>query len=156
MTDNSHAISFPRCLRIRVLSSRFTKALPFCLPKKEAERRKTHLWVPHLAMRRASSSISPICGRERSERARLSAPHRGIPKALTPSARPEPAFPGITGSKREDPLRRQCSEHLAVRSRAGRADAQAAQARSVSLRTREPPPLRLLEYPRERVLRRAG
>ncbi len=36
------------------------------------------------------------------------------------------ALPGITGSKREDPLRHQCSEHLAVRSRAGRDDAQAA------------------------------
>jgi hypothetical protein len=31
------------------------------------------------------------------------------------------ALPGITGCKREDPLRHQCSEHLAVRSRAGRA-----------------------------------
>ena len=39
------------------------------------------------------------------------------------------ALPGITGSKREDPLRHQCSEHLAVRSRAGRDDAQAARKR---------------------------
>jgi hypothetical protein len=36
------------------------------------------------------------------------------------------ALPGITGCKREDPLRHQCSEHLAVRSRAGRADTQTA------------------------------
>ena len=36
------------------------------------------------------------------------------------------ALPGITGCKREDPPRRQCSEHLAVRSRAGRDVAQAA------------------------------
>jgi hypothetical protein len=35
-------------------------------------------------------------------------------------------LPGIAGCKREDPLRHQCSEHLAVRSRAGRADAQTA------------------------------
>src|SRR5271155_6227310 len=36
------------------------------------------------------------------------------------------ALPGTTGCKREDPLRHQCSEHLAVRSRAGRDDAQTA------------------------------
>jgi hypothetical protein len=36
------------------------------------------------------------------------------------------ALPGIAGCKREDPLRRQCSRHPAVRSRAGRDDAQTA------------------------------
>src|SRR5579862_8054087 len=36
------------------------------------------------------------------------------------------ALPGITGCKREDPLRHQCSRHPAVRSRAGRDDAQTA------------------------------
>jgi hypothetical protein len=52
------------------------------------------------------------------------------------------ALPGITGCKREDPPRRQCSEHLAVRSRAGRDVAQ-----------NRPLPLRLKEYPREGVRR---
>ena len=37
-----------------------------------------------------------------------------------PRTRLRAALPGITGSKREDPLRHQCSQHLAVRSRAGR------------------------------------
>ena len=36
------------------------------------------------------------------------------------------ALPGIAGCKRGSPLRRQCSRHPAVRSRAGRVDAQAA------------------------------
>jgi len=36
------------------------------------------------------------------------------------------ALPGIAGCKRGSPLRRQCSRHPAVRSRAGRVDAQTA------------------------------
>ena len=62
----------------------------------------------------------PPCGRTEaartswSGRARLSAPHRGIRGFLgLGSARA--ALPGTTGCKREDPLRHQCSEHLAVR-----------------------------------------
>jgi len=35
---------------------------------------------------------------------------------LWPSAQLRAALPGITGCKREDPPRRQCSEHLADRS----------------------------------------
>src|ERR1700733_13771708 len=53
------------------------------------------------------------------------------------------ALPGITGCKREDPLRHQCSEHLAVRTRAGRDDAQAAREHGVSpqpTRTAPAPP----------------
>jgi len=50
---------------------------------------------------------------------------------------PGPALPGITGSKREDPLRHQCSEHLADRQWAGRAGFQAA-ASGVQIRLREP------------------
>ena len=42
------------------------------------------------------------------------------------STRLRAALPGITGSKREDPLRHQCSQHLAVRSRAGRSMPKAA------------------------------
>jgi len=50
------------------------------------------------------------------KRARLSAPHRGAHRSFDPSAQPRAALPGITGCKREDPPRRQCSEHLADQS----------------------------------------
>src|SRR5580700_5165781 len=49
-----------------------------------------------------------------SGRARLSAPHRGTPRFL-PLGSAWAALTGTTGCKREDPLRHQCSEHLAVR-----------------------------------------
>src|SRR3984885_12427672 len=53
------------------------------------------------------------------------------------------ALPGITGCKREDPLRHQCSEHLTVRTRAGRDDARAACKREVTnFRPQAPLPLR--------------
>jgi hypothetical protein len=71
--------------------------------------------------------------------ARLSAPHRGhIAEGLT-STRFRAALPGITGCKREDPLRHQCSQHLAVRSRAGRSMPRTAR---IEVRTplREPHP----------------
>ncbi len=61
---------------------------------------------------------------------------------VLPSARPGPALPGTTGCKRENPLRHQCSEHLAVRTRAGRADAQAAHGPGYEARPREPLSLR--------------
>jgi len=72
-------------------------------------------------------------------------------EALKTSARLQAALPGTTGCKREDPLRHQCSEHLAVRTRAGRDVAQAARRRSVWPRPREPLPLRLKEYPRDKA-----
>src|SRR4029077_13354577 len=49
-----------------------------------------------------------------SGRARLSAPHRGI-RGFLGLGSAQAALPGTTGCKREDPLRYQCSEHLAVR-----------------------------------------
>ncbi len=55
---------------------------------------------------------------------------------------PWAALPGIAGCKREDPPRRQCSEHLAVRSRAGRDVAQNRPMRNANP-LREPLPLRL-------------
>ena len=73
-------------------------------------------WAASKPMRRAPCSpSSPACGGgSRRGRARLSAPHRGIRRGFTlGSARA--ALPGTTGCKREDPLRHQCSEHLAVR-----------------------------------------
>ena len=47
-------------------------------------------------------------------------------EALTPRLGSSQRFLEFTGCEREDPLRHQCSEHLAVRHWAGRADAQAA------------------------------
>jgi hypothetical protein len=70
-------------------------------------------------MRRASFLLPPFYGETEatgtswSGRARLSAPHRGIRGFGLGSA--QAALPGTTGCKREDPLRHQCSEHLAVR-----------------------------------------
>jgi hypothetical protein len=63
----------------------------------------------------------PLYGEDRGrrdlmERARspFGAPPRHFAEVLSP-ARLRAALPGITGCKREDPLRHQCSEHLAVR-----------------------------------------
>ncbi len=64
-------------------------------------------------------------------------------RGALPPTRSRAALPGITGSKREDPLRHQCSQHLAVRSRAGRSMPRTARICSVSLHLREPLPLRL-------------
>ena len=72
-------------------------------------------------------------------RARLSAPHRGMRRGPYPRTRLRAALPGITGSKREDPLRHQCSQHLAVRSRAGRSMPKTARIR-VTSPIREPRP----------------
>ena len=72
----------------------------------------------------------------------LRRPPRLYAEGLT-STRLRAALPGITGCKREDPLRHQCSQHLAVRSRAGRSMPRAARICSVSLQLREPPPPRL-------------
>ena len=69
----------------------------------------------------------------------------GGPLAFRRSTAVVPAWaapPGITGCKREDPPRCQCSEHLAVRSRAGRDVAQNRPMRNANP-LREPLPLRL-------------
>src|ERR1700692_3348399 len=64
--------------------------------------------------------LPPVCASgaaaRSSERARLSALHRGARRGFDPSAQLRAAFPGITGCKRDDPPRRQCSELLADRS----------------------------------------
>ncbi len=73
-------------------------------------------------------------------------------RALPPT-RLRAALPGITGSKREDPLRHQCSQHLAVRSRAGRSMPRTARNHGVWPRLREPPSFHFRKYPRERPLR---
>jgi hypothetical protein len=150
-------------LCIRVL---FKATLKTALPEKKGGGAPTDASnrVPHpFGAAHALSPSSPIRGggpgwpKNPMERARspFGAPPRHFAEVL-PSTRPEPALPGTTGCKREDPLRHQCSELLAVRHWAGRAGSQAARVRGVWPRPREPPPLRLKEYPREGVLRRAG
>ena len=83
-----------------------------------------------------------------SGRARLSAPHRGIRGFGLGSA--QAALPGTTGCKREDPLRHQCSEHLAVRHAPDGTMPKPPASAVYRCATREPLPLRPKEYPRER------
>src|SRR5580704_11921359 len=83
-----------------------------------------------------------------SGRARLSAPHRGIRGFGLGSA--WAALPGTTGCKREDPLRHQCSEHLAVRHAPDGTMPKPPASAVYRCARREPLPLRPKEYPRER------
>ena len=85
---------------------------------REAERRQAHPFPIAAPGRNARPWPRPISGRSP-----CGAPLRSCAGISVP-ARLWAALPGITGCKREDPLRHQCSEHLAVRSRAGRDDAQ--------------------------------
>jgi hypothetical protein len=91
------------------------------LKRREAERREAHHRAASIKMRRTPSPVFPLRedrGRRDlkkwSGRARLSAPHRGI-RGFLGLGSAQAALPGTTGCKREDPLRHQCSEHLAVR-----------------------------------------
>ena len=59
---------------------------------------------------------------ERGRRSPFGAPLRLSRRGFA-STRLRAALPGTTGCKRENPPRHQCSKHLAVRTRAGRADA---------------------------------
>ena len=137
-------------------------------PLKEGRRSADRRTIgPHRqAMRRAPSLLSSHCGRTEAQdlaldlkkwsgRARLSAPHRGI-RGFLGLGSAQAALPGITGCKREDPLRHQCSEHLAVR-HAPDGTMPKPPASAVYRRARrEPLPLRPKEYPRERRPSRAG
>src|SRR5580658_9608486 len=123
--------------------------------RRSAEKRTNQ--EPHRqAMRRAPSLLSSHCGRTEaaldlkkwSGRARLSAPHRGIRGFGLGSA--QAALPGTTGCKREDPLRHQCSEHLAVRHAPDGTMPKPPVSAVYGRAQREPPPLRPKEYPRER------
>jgi hypothetical protein len=111
-------------------------------------------------MRRASFLLSPLWGTEVagtswSGRARLSAPHRGI-RGFLGLGSAQAALPGTTGCKREDPLRHQCSEHLAVRHAPDGTMPKPPVSAVYRCARREPLPLRLKEYPRERRPSRAG
>src|SRR5580700_4754495 len=115
---------------------------------------------PHRRMRRTPSPVFPLREdrgpglfraldlKKWSGRARLSAPHRGIRGFGLGSARA--ALPGTTGCKREDPLRHQCSEHLAVRHAPDGTMPKPPASAVYGCARREPPPLRPKEYPRER------
>jgi hypothetical protein len=141
------------------------------LKRREAERREAH--QPGRIDKRCGArplSCPPTAGGPRpktssrlhraldlkkwSGRARLSAPHRGIRGFGLGSA--WAALPGTTGCKREDPLRHQCSEHLAVRHVPDGTMPKPPASAVYRYARREPLPLRLKEYPREGVLRRAG
>ena len=131
------------------------------LKRREAERREAHQPEPHRqAMRRAPSLLSSHCGRTEAQdlaldlkkwsgRARLSAPHRGI-RGFFGLGSAQAALPGTTGCKREDPLRHQCSEHLAVRHLPDGTMPKPPVSAVYRRAQREPLPLRPKEYPRER------
>ena len=138
------------------------------LKRREAERREAH--QPGAASTSdAARALSPVFPlredrgpglyraldlKKWSGRARLSAPHRGIRGFGLGSA--QAALPGTTGCKREDPLRHQCSEHLAVRHAPDGTMPKPPASAVYRRAAREPLPLRLQEYPRERRPSRAG
>ena len=100
------------------LKKRRQETPPLKEGRRSADRR---VQEPHRkAMRRASFLLSSWWEdrgrRDLMERARspFGAPPRH-PRFFLTSARLKAALPGTTGCKREDPLRHQCSEHLAVR-----------------------------------------
>src|SRR5580700_6726886 len=133
--------------------------------RRSAEKRTNQ--EPHRqAMRRTPSPVFPLREdrgpglyrpldlKKWSGRARLSAPHRGIRGFGLGSA--QAALPGTTGCKREDPLRHQCSEHLAVRHAPDGTMPKPPVSAVYGRAQREPLPLRPKEYPRERRPSRAG
>jgi hypothetical protein len=125
MTDDKQALSFSR--KARANAEQRTPRKTSLQTRREAERREAH--QPGAASKDAARALSPVLplredrgpGLHRaldlkkwSGRARLSAPHRGI-RGFLGLGSAQAALPGTTGCKREDPLRHQCSEHLAVR-----------------------------------------
>ena len=83
--------------------------------KRSAERRIQPMSAPHRRTLPPANARGAEA-RQKSGRARLPALHRGTRQGSYPLAQLRAALPGITGCKREDPPRRQCSEHLADRS----------------------------------------
>jgi hypothetical protein len=152
------AISFPRCLRIRVLC---TKPLIHASPNKggrQGAKRRTAGYRIFRCGARLGSVLSPCTEENRGHRDPLE-------QARSPFGAP-PRFPrrllgplGLGSSQRflESPDangRTLSGTSAASTSQTGigpdRHDAQAARERNVSFRPREPPPLRLQEYPREK------
>src|SRR5208282_2604407 len=94
--------SFSRRMRARVLQKHFQVlpqtrggGAPTGAPSWPRQRARPRVQRDALASRRSTAALA---------------------KALTPRLSSGPAFPEITGCKREDPPRRQCSELLADRS----------------------------------------
>src|SRR5579862_9532298 len=92
----------------------------FLLPRKEGGGAPNGAPSPVAAPRCAGTAAAREAGRSP-----FGAPPRCYAGIIHPNSA-WAALPGITGCKREDPLRHQCSRHPAVRSRAGRDDAQTA------------------------------
>ena len=117
---------------------------------------------PHRqAMRRAPSLPSSHCGRTEAQafiEPWTSKNGAGALAFRRPTAASEvfalgsaqAALPGTTGCKREDPLRHQCSEHLAVRHAPDGTMPKPPVSAVYGRAAREPLPLRPKEYPRER------
>ena len=129
------------------------------LKRREAERREAHRPEPHRkAMRRASFLLPPIAGGPRPRTLSLGPHGAGALAFRRPTAASEvfglgsaqAALPGTTGCKREDPLRHQCSEHLAVRHAPDGTMPKPPASAVYRCARREPLPLRPKEYPRER------
>jgi hypothetical protein len=140
--------------------SRHQKTPP--LKRREAERRETRVEKDRIIKRCGAHPFSsPPDGRtevasDLMERARspFGAPPRHFAGFHPGSA--QAALPGTTGCKREDPLRHQCSEHLAVRHVPDGTMPKPPVSAVYRCARREPLPLRLKEYPRERRPSRAG
>src|SRR5580700_10046425 len=125
--------------------------------RRSAEKRTNQ--EPHRqAMRRAPSLLSSHCGRtEAQDLPWTSKNGAGALAFRRPTAASEvfglgsaqAALPGTTGCKREDPLRHQCSEHLAVRHAPDGTMPKPPASAVYRYATREPLPLRPKEYPRE-------
>src|SRR5579862_9396214 len=131
------------------------KTPPLKEGRRSAERRTTG---PHRqAMRRAPFLLSSHCGK--TEAARTSKNGAGALAFRRPTAASEvlglgsaqAALPGTTGCKREDPLRHQCSEHLAVRHAPDGTMPKPPASAVYRYARREPPPLRPKEYPRDKA-----
>jgi hypothetical protein len=131
--------------------------------RRSAERRTTG---PHRKAMRRASCFLPLMLRGPRPRTSLSlGPHgAGALAFRRPTVASEvfalgsawAALPGTTGCKREDPLRHQCSEHLAVRHAPDGTMPKPPASAVYRCARREPLPLRLKEYPRERRPSRAG
>ena len=93
------------------------KTPPLKEGRRSADRR---VQDPHRKAMRRASFLLPPCGRDRGRRdlmERARSPFGAPPRhpRLFDLGSAQAALPGTTGCKREDPLRHQCSEHLAVR-----------------------------------------
>ncbi len=159
MTDDKQALSFSR--KARAHAEQRTPRKTSLQTRREAERREAHQRGT-ASTSDAARTLSPVFPlredrgpglaldlKKWSGRARLSAPHRGI-RGFFGLGSAQAALPGITGCKREDPLRHQCSEHLAVRHAPDGTMPKPPVSAVYGRAQREPLPLRLKEYPRER------